>query len=545
MIIPFLENNRFSDKSFLLLLLLFCLLLFIPFSGKHFAIDSPVTVHVAHQLAINPINPPLGEYGHLLAPWNHTELPQSSVFYITPHPPIIQLYLAPFIYLMGERELLLSWLIFPFYYVSALFFYGCAKTLSFPYKRWLSLIFCAAPVVAINAHDLMNDIPLLAFTLGTFFFMFKPASTGNAFAAGLCATLGMLTKFTAGTLLITALFYYLSKKRWKELIIFSLPFLILYGAWIAHNIILFGKVQLISNGHMRYLPGDIRYRFERLISYAGGTLIFPAIPVFLAFRNRSSRIIAAIFSILTLIWSVLLIKVLHYNWGSALFYALSSSAGLLLLFWSLRGLLQRIKKTEYSALFIHSILQLAGGLFLTLYASRYLTPLLITLFFGFALFLETIESSMFRGTIIKITLLSSIIITILLSVGDNLDASIPFKLSKDIQEKYAAKKINYAGRLGYLYYLNKNGMNYCFRGAMPAKGEYIIHPENAKDDTFLIAENLHRMIPVDTFSYPVFPFACIGGRAGFYGNDRLPWTLILKNRWQRYFLYEIIIDSRL
>ena len=112
----------FCKNNPLLLICFFCILIYLPFSNKPFFMDSPITVYVAKQMCINFLNPPIGEYGKLLAPWNHTELPSSSVFYITPHPPLIPAYLSFFVRFFGENELILNWAIFPFIYYLLYFF---------------------------------------------------------------------------------------------------------------------------------------------------------------------------------------------------------------------------------------------------------------------------------------------------------------------------------------------------------------------------------------------------------------------------------------
>ncbi|MFW6244876.1 MAG: ArnT family glycosyltransferase [Fibrobacterota bacterium] len=511
-------------------------MMFAPFSGKHLSLDSPVSVHVARQIASDPVNPPLGEFGQYLLSWNNTKMPQNSVFRATPHPPLVQIYIAPFITLFGENEILLNWLMFPFYFFSVLFFYGCTSLLKVPFRRWITVLFCIAPVVLVNSHDIMADIPLCCFTLGMFYFLFRNKNRSDIVAAGLMAAFGLLTKITAGTLVVAAFAYYLSRKRWKSLVLFLCPVFFLYGFWCLHNYLVYGTLQITSNGHMRYILGDIRYRFERMISYAGGTLVFPAVPFLLALASRSfRRPLLVIFSGASM-WSLMLMIHLDYDPGSVFFYAFCSSSGLILMYAALIYLV-KTKSAESNALLVHTFMQLVGGLFLTLYAARYLTPVLLPLFIGFAVILRSVDSTDLRRFVLPGTVAASLVLTVLLSVGDVIHASIPEKLSREVSRRYDPDRIRYAGRLGYLYYMDRAGMRYCLRGESPVLGEYVLHASVNPDDDYLLKSSEYTLTPVDTFTYQLFPLSTFGGRAGFYGDDRLPYSFLLGSREWVYYLF--------
>ncbi len=533
------QFSGISGRAFVPLVLILSLLIFAPFSGKRFSLDSPVSIHVARQIAIDPINPPLGKFGNYLVPWNKTELPQTSVFYATPHPPLLQIYLAPFIAIFGENELLLNWLMFPFYILSVLFFYGCMNILRIPFRKWLTLLFCVAPAVVINSHDIMVDIPLCALTLGSFYFLFRNRKSSDAVMAGLMVALAMLTKITAGTLFLAAGLFYVSLKSWRRLALFLIPVILLYGAWCIQNLLVFGTLQITSNGHMRYIWGDIRYRFERMISYGGGTILFPGFPLILAFIISSWRKPAILIFTATSIWSILLVCHLDYSWSAAAFYSVCSASGLLILIGTIQFFLYNRAQAEFKALLLHTVLQLIGGLFLTLYASRYLTPVLLSLFLGVAYLMKEIPAEKLRRTVFPVLLTAEICLTVFLSIGDIVYSSIPYRLSRDLLAKYDSSLIRYAGRLGYLYYLDHSGMNYCQRGELPSKGELILRNTENSDDEYLLQCISTRATPIDTFTYPLFTFSTVGGRAGFYGHDRLPFALLLGSPESRYILYQI------
>lgn len=533
--------SEMSDKRFLVLVCCISFLMFALFSGKHFSLDSPVSIHVARQLSIDPIDPPLGEFGKYLINWNKTAMPQRSVFYSTPHPPLVQFYISPFIAIFGENEILLNWLMFPFYLLSVLFFFGCLRVLKVPFRRWITLLFSISPVAVINSHDIMVDIPLGCFTLGMFFFLFRDKNRTDILAAGVMAGLGLLTKITAGTMVLSAVAFYLTQKRWKSLTLYLIPVMILYGSWCFHNYLVYGTVQVLSNGHMEYLLGDIRYRFERMISYAGGTLVFPAVAVLLSSASRYFRKWFLLMLSGTILWSVLLMIHLDYSISSALFYALCSASGLIIIFAALVRFTE-FRSPENKALIVHTVLQLIGGLFLTLYAVRYLTPLLLPLFLGIAYLLKVARIPNPRRFFLPFSLIISLTVTVFLSVGDVIHASIPHELSRDLSRQYDTDKVRYAGRLGYLYYLDRAGLQYCQPDQKPSAGEYVLHACSNPDDTYLLKEKGYTLTAVDTFTYRLFFLSPVGGKAGFYGNARLPYSLLFDENESVFHLFKVEVD---
>ena len=193
-------------------------------------------------------------------------------FFITPHPPLIPLYLAPFIALFGENELALNWAMFPFYAAAALLFFALCGLLAPRWRYEATLLFMLSPVVFVNAQNVMLDLPLADFCMAAFYFAFRSRKFSDALMAGLFAALACLTKFTGGAVVAGAVVFYCCEKRWKHAAVFLLPVAVLYGAWMVHNVVTWGAIQLFANDHAHYRFGDIRYRFERLISYLGERL---------------------------------------------------------------------------------------------------------------------------------------------------------------------------------------------------------------------------------------------------------------------------------
>jgi hypothetical protein len=509
------------SKPYLFFTLL-CALVYAPFSAKPFHIDSPVTVYVARQLLVDPINPPLGDYGKLLAPWNHTGLPETSVFHITPHPPLVPLYLAPFIALFGENEPVLNWAMFPFYAAMVLLFFALCGLLA-PRRRYeATLLFMLSPVVFVNAQNVMLDAPLAAFSMGTFFFAFRSRSAANTLCAGLFAGLACLTKFTGGAAVFGALVFYCAEKRWKNAALFLLPVTLLYGAWMVHNAIAWGAIQLFASDHAHYLLGDIRYRFERLVSYLGGTIVFPPLLLALILILRKYRTVTIAGFMLAGIWSLLLMTHLHYSPYSAIAYALSATAGIVLLFVMAGGIRER--SSQGMSLSLYALLQVTGGLFLTLYCVRYLLPFAFIAVIAWTKILDA--GRLDKRWVWSVVIAVSALLSIVLSISDYQYVNAEKRIALDLKKEYGDRNVYFKGRLGYLYYMHKSGFHYFSSFETKVKsGDLLVWNCASHDDASLFADTAD-LVARREFRYPVYPLRTMTGRAGFYGNDRLPYAWV-------------------
>jgi hypothetical protein len=117
-------------------------------------------------------------------------------------------------------------------------------------------------------------------------------------------------------------------------------------------------------------------------------------------------------------------------------------------------------------------------------------------------------------------------------------AAIPQKLCIELKN-YETDKVRFAGRMGYLYYLNRAGFKYLAPGESPEDDQYIIQEYMGKDDSYLQEYPGKIFTPVDTFLFKYFPFSTVGNRAGFHGDDRLPYALLEKNTEKKYVLYKL------
>jgi 4-amino-4-deoxy-L-arabinose transferase-like glycosyltransferase len=523
----------------LLIILLLCIAVYAPFSNKAFHMDSPVTVYMARQMTRNVADPQIGGYGKLLSFWNHTDLPGTSAFYVTPHPPLVPLYLTPFIAAFGENERALNWAMFPFFFASVAFFFGIACMLLPRWRFESTLVFLFSPVVFVNSQNVMLDVPLTAFCMASFYYLFRSGSARDAALAGLFATLACLTKFTGGTVVVSGLLFFMLSKKWKECSWFLFPFIILYGLWSAYNLTLWHTLQVLANGHAHYLLGDVRYRFERLFSFAGGTIVLPLFPISFALCVKKYRPVALVAAVAAVGWSCLLWARLGYSVSSASLYALSASSGAIVVYGAFVFTATDKNRARGISLFTHVFLQIVAGGFLTLYASRYLLPVVFVFVLFLAVLMDSLDLRIPKRHIWAVVIATCAVLSAGLSVSDYQFVNAERRVADDLRTRFpdAAAKVFYAGRLGYLYYADRAGfVNATASPAAPRSGDILVKNSLSHDDSHLFTDTT-QLTALAPLRYPLFPLRAMTGRAGFYGNDRLPFAWITSPNYRIFYVY--------
>jgi 4-amino-4-deoxy-L-arabinose transferase-like glycosyltransferase len=534
-----MENPLKNDSEYAssLILLLVCAAAFAPFSNKAFHMDSPVTVYMARQLSQHPWNPALGHFGTLLSYWNHTDLPQKSAFYATPHPPLIPLYLAAFVKVSGEREAVLNWAMFPFFFLAVLFFFRLSG-LWLTRWRWEStLLFLAGPVVFINAQNVMLDVPLAAFCMAAFFYLFRGRGAKDALYAGCFAALALLTKFTGVSVVVSGLLFFALSGKWRAFGWFLAPCAVILGLDVAHDISLWGTTQLWANGHAHYRFGDVRYRFERLASYAGGTVVLPVFPLLIYFFVKKLRFVTLCATGASALWAYLLFSRLHYSIPSAALYALCASAGFVFLYGTVDFLLKDNETARGRSLAAHVAIQIVGGGFLTLYAARYLLPAVFPCILFLASVIDSLGKRIPKKIVWAVLILSSATVSALLSISDYQFVRAERLVAQDIRAEFPKENVFYSGRLGYLYYADRAGFyNLMDDARSPAAGDIVLRNTAFYDDARYFTDTTKYSLVAD-LRYPLFPLRTMTGREGFYGDDRLPYALILPSKDREFLVY--------
>jgi hypothetical protein len=131
-----------------------------------------------------------------------------------------------------------------------------------------------------------------------------------------------------------------------------------------------------------------------------------------------------------------------------------------------------------------------------------------------------------------------------LAVGDyyqcNADRKLPSVL---IDKGYAPSKTWYYGRLAYDWYLYHAGFrNLRADGGTPQDSDYLVDETIPGD--YKAAEMLGdgvALVAIDTIRSSRWPFRTMGFFAGFYGNDRLPYSIKMGSPQKMYRVYRIFI----
>lgn len=188
-----------SSRSECAALALLTLAVLLPFLAAAVSIDAPVFLAVAKQILAHPADP----YGFEMI-WDPTS-PHVAVF--NRNPPLLSYYLALWIGLFGEREVLLHAALLPFPLIAVLAFYGIARRLAaldpaipgLPAPGFVAAaLFLATPAFMLLATTLMLDVPMLAAWLCAVYAMLRARDepgVGWPIAAGVAVAVAGFTKY--------------------------------------------------------------------------------------------------------------------------------------------------------------------------------------------------------------------------------------------------------------------------------------------------------------------------------------------------------------
>ncbi len=300
--------------------------------------------------------------------------------------------------------------------------------------------------------------------------------------------------------------------------------------WVIHNIVVFGKIQYISVGWFTFLPGDIRYRIERTVSYFGCAAILPVFWVWLmAARKRVKELLACLLP--GVAWGILLIIVLKKPVWFGLSYALFAASGLWLL--AKMALFFRGNKTgtyragEPGLIAAYAVLNMLVLFILPSASMRYILPLA-----PLALVVLGEETSRLskrhQSIFLTASLCTGALLSLLLAVGDYLlcdaDRRLPGIL---ISKGYDPAHTWYFGRMSFDYYLFRARFrNLGADHGSPSVGDFLIDEKMLEDYRPLdMVGNRFSPEPVDTIPLYRWPVRTMGCGAGFYGTDRLPFSV--------------------
>ena len=526
----------------------------LPFVNKALQADSDMLVHASCMTALNPLAPPLGDYGRHMAAYNiHTGMPAGSLFYRCPHGPLLPLVLASIALLSGNTEWPYHLALFPFTVAAVL---GCYFFLSLittrPVAFLASILLATAPVFVVNSHNIMWDVPVFAFMIWSLGLLISAARGKSilliAISGGLagCAT---ITKMSAFPLVLCSAIFLIVLRDKRLLTAWMLPALTIPCAWAAQNYLQYGAIQFLSTNCLNLLPADMRYKLERFAFYIGGMAAFPLGWWWIMLRGRENRLFFRISATTALIWATALLFALHYSIGSTVTCVFLGSAGI----WvglSTVYLLFRKQMLTLSAAerFLLSSFFLVYGCFLLVLPTaepRFIIPILPFFVVLLALGAETLKKTEKRIFIVAL-LIGQALLSMALAHADSLVADGDRKLPAILKAHgYTPANTKYYGRLQFDYYLWKAG--YAMLGVDTAKTNalrYIVESHIPGDLRANSASLTHAsMTLVDTFANSYFPLRSCPPGCGLYGEDRLPYGFNLRLPLKSYNVYSVGNDE--
>ena len=520
-----------SNAREIALLLISAALVYFPFVNKALHIDSDLLVHTAHQLLINPINPPLGEYGRHMVLHEHTHMPTESAYYRCGHPPLLPLYLAPVAAIAKNHDWPYHVALFPSYLMSIFGMWLLLGLFFKPlYRFGGTLIWMFSPALLVNSHNVMWDVTITGFILVAFYFFLdgmRKKSAGRMLLAGIIAGLGALTKTNILPLYIIIPIFLFYKKEWKLLLLWCIPAAFFPGAWVLHNILVFGKIQYVSVGILNLIPGDIRYRGERNISYFGGALMLPVFWYWLIFALKRFRLIA-VCTAAAAVWGILLVKILHYPPWFGIAYTVFAAAGawvfMSMCAFPFRKVSTGITREERFLLWAYAILSFGILSIMPSANLRYFLPMVPVILLIFFEELQRVPVPM-QKTILFSCAALNLLFSVTLAWSDYLNVEADRNLPLVLKERgYNPQVTWYYGRLSYDYYMFRDGFSHIRLSAKkPATNEYVIERSIPADySARVILGNGYSFVPVDTVRFLNFLFAPRAAGPGFMVKTGFP-----------------------
>jgi hypothetical protein len=508
---------------------------YFPFVNQAFTMDSDMLVHGARQMNLNPADPPLGAYGRNMVWHDKTTMPAASFYRRCAHPPLLPLLLSPVARVAGTRE-------WPFhaamylFYLAAIYggWYLFGLLFSRPLQVYGTLVWALCPALVVISHTIMWDVPITAlmlWTLALFLDAIRRKHGGVIVACGIVTGLAAVTKANCLPLYFVIGGYLLVTRRFRFFFLWLPGALVFPAAWIVHNMIVFGKIQYISTGLFHPTLGDVRYRFERYVSYAGGVVLFPLWWLWLfAVKPGRFRSIAAAVAGFTSVWSGILYAAVKQPLWFCLTYWIFSTAGCLAMVRMVTWWRQAGASAEARDRAVVSLYALLYAVLMHTFPSasvRYMLPLLPCAVIVMLACMESLKarlSGWFGLTnIAAIALLSTGLSVCYYLLGDA-DRRLPGELTC---RGWSAAHSWYFGRLSFDYYLFQAGFQSTRTSASPAQDGDRAVDESIPAD-YPLSEGIPdelRLEAVDTLRYFSFPLRTHGMGAGFDGESRLPYTL--------------------
>lgn len=266
--------NKYSNLIFIIFLWLVITTLNL---NKSFHVDDTAYLEVSKWIEKNPTKPMSGEVD-----WSDKlefdikdddQIKKPSLF----HPPLFLYIISIWGKLFSYSEISLHFLMSFFTLWILLRFNSILEILNKPNKKFVIAVFSCCPAFILN-HNIMLDIPLLAFILEFFYWTInsKCSDKKSFFLSSIFFSLGSLIKYSAIPLLGKILIKIFYKKDFKNILWLMIP-VIFFSLWMMFNLYDFGAI------HFLILPSNTIWFSKYIENLVGYFAYFGSISIFLSF----------------------------------------------------------------------------------------------------------------------------------------------------------------------------------------------------------------------------------------------------------------------
>jgi hypothetical protein len=152
---------------------------------------------------------------------------------------------------------------------------------------------------------------------------------------------------------------------------------------------------------------------------------------------------------------------------------------------------------------------------------------------------QVLEGRKYR-VFISLALICSLLFSVFMSISDYQFVMAEKKVAQECRLRYPDRTVYFKGRLGYLYYMYHAGArSLTDKSSVPQPGDIVVQNCISRDDSDYFIDNKDRLELIDSLKFPLFPLRTMGGKAGFYGQDRLLFDWSGKPADRVFHLYEI------
>ncbi len=438
----------------------------------------------------NPLNPMMAEVN-----WGNSAEPISE----GNQPPLLFYLIAFFMSVFGVQEMFLHGLIAIFCFLALYFFQEISNLLKVQKPKVLLLIFAFNPAMVIN-QNLMTDVPILAAALSVIYFLLKAKATNKlrfyGFAA-LSLSFGLLIKYTLLPLLVVVFVAILLSERYKRLIIFLIPGLILL-AWSLWNISAFGEAHLAGRGNAEVTW----YKIKGFVGTLGAMATFVIVYIYAQVPKKITHYtIFCVFLLFVLAVPLVYIGLIPEGRFSAFLNYTFMAVGFILSAVVLQQIGQRFINDKLAYLqsqeFIIALYLLGMTAFIVLFVPVHATRHILLLI-PFLLLLGHKHFSVANAAIYRLAAAVTIALGLLLGISDWVYADFYRNASERITIPQQNKSTVWSlGHWGWQWYSLENGWSIYDTNNEEniKKGDFILIPKN------ISKQRLNPEFELDTLSF--------------------------------------------